>query len=123
MTQRLKLPDIDPGVTIELGSGTDAVEFKMKPVTLDVEEALDEVHREIDRVAENPDSGPLDRMEVQLKQLDVLFDPLPRPGGDVDTGRPKTPSEALLPGYKDKKVTARQINNLIGRMMEAARPT
>lgn len=123
MTQRLKLPDIDPGVTIELGKGTDAVEFKMKAVTLSVEEELDGVHREIDRVAENPDSGPLDRMEVQLKQLDVLFEPLPRPGGDVDTGRAQTPSEVLLPAYKSEEITARQINNLIARMMEAARPT
>lgn len=123
MTQRLKLPDIDPGVTIELGKGTDAVEFKMKAVTLSVEEELEEVHRQIDRVAENPDSKPLDRMEAQLAQLDVLFEPLKKPAGDVDTGRATKPSELLLPGYKNNEITARQINNLIARMMDAARPT
>lgn len=124
MARRLKLPDIDPDVTIELGVKGALTEFKMKIVTLAVEEELEEVQDEMDRVASSSGAKPLDRMEAQVKQLDALFEEMPRPGGDtVREGRVKTPSEALIPPYKEGKVTARQINALIGQMMEAARPT
>lgn len=124
MARRLTLPDIDPNVVIELGKGDKVSEFKMKIVTLAVEEELEDVQEEMDRVAAASGSKPLDRMEAQVKQLDVLFEEMPRPAGDVDAvGRPKTPTEALIAPYKDGKVTARQINSLIGQMMEAARPT
>jgi hypothetical protein len=123
MTRTLKLTDIDPGVQVELGREGAVNTFRMKPITIDVEEELMDVERELNRVREDENARPIDLMKAQVAQLDVILEPVPVPAGDGETSKPKTPSEALLPPYEQGKVTARQINHLVNSMMSAARPT
>lgn len=124
MAQRVKMPKIDPGVVVDITDysvdpGAE-YHFSMKPVTLDVEEELEEAQKEVVQVESNPDASPVDRMEVQLKQLDIILEPQARPGGD--SFDEKTPTELLLPGYKEKKVTATQIRSLVSQIVERSRP-
>lgn len=135
MTQRIKLPNRDPGIRVELGSDP-IVEYRMKPVTLEIEEQLDELEAESRRVAENPDSKPIDYAEVELRQLDIVLEAMPRPAGDQktdpvpselllgDVGDPDaTPPRPARPGYVTGDVTRAQILSLVSRITQAARPT
>lgn len=138
MAQRIKLPPRDPGVRVELGEGSDVVEFRLKPVTLEIEEALTEMQRESREVEANPDSKPLDVCEVEVKQLDILLEPVAGPAGDRERTVPTVPSEILIgdlgdesaepprpprPGYVTGAVTRGQIQATCQRIFEAARPT
>jgi hypothetical protein len=122
MSQRVKLPKIDPGVTVDIADPESGTEhhFKMIPITLEVEEQIEELQKETTAVENNPDSTPVDRMEVQVKQLDIVLVPVERPAGDKF--EEKTPTELLIPGYKDGKVTATQIRALVQNIVERSRP-
>lgn len=121
MTQRIKLPNRDPGVRVELGEGSDVVEYKMRPVTMAIEEELDQLEREAREIEANPDAKPIDHCEAEVKQLDIILEPLPRPAGDQKTD-PK-PSEILMPAYEKGDVTRAQIRHTVSRIVAAARPT
>lgn len=120
MAKRLKLKGAGSGVTVELDdrNGTNAV-YKMKPVTLDVEEELDDCSREIDRLAEDPETRPLERLEAIAAQLDVLLTREDAPPGE----KPLKPTDLLIPALKAKKVTGMEIKELVREMITAARPT
>lgn len=98
------------------------VAFKMKPITLKVEEELDDCSREIRRVNENPDSRPLERTSVIAAQLDVLLEPVPAPAGDVGEAVPP-PSEILLEGYEAEDLEGVQVRTLVDDLVTQARPT
>ncbi len=136
MSQRIKLPSRDPGVKVELGQGDELTEFKMKPVTIDIEEELNECIRAAADVEANPDSKPIDLAEAEVAQLDIILEPLPRPAGDTKEDR--KPSELLIgdvgdetadppvrprPGYVTGDVTRAQIQSTVARIISAARPT
>lgn len=138
MATRLKLPARDPGVKIELGDqSTGIVEYRLKPITMEIEEELSDCERRAREVEGNPDSRPLDLCEAELAQLDIVLEPMPRPAGDIGNGDP-LPSTKLLgdpgdpgadppkpkvPGYKTGDVTRSQIRSLVERVTAAARPT
>lgn len=124
MGRTIKMAKVDPGITVEVGPSDDTAEFKMKPITQEVEDDLDDCSREIQRVMENPDSTPRDRCEAIVSQLDAMLEPLPRPAGDVLSDRQKrTPSQILLPAYDEQKITRAQINDLVDKLVAAGRPT
>jgi hypothetical protein len=114
----------DPGIEVELEWKGQKLDFKMKPVTLEVEDELDECSREIQRVNENSDSRPIDRTQAIAAQLDVLLVPLPRPAGDTGgESTPTKPTDILLPAYEAGEVTGMQIRKLVDDMVTQARPT
>lgn len=123
MAQRIKLPDRDPNVRVELGSQKDGslTEYRMRPVTMEIEEELDQLQRESLELEANPDSKPIDLCEAEVRQLDIVLEPLPRPDGD--SGSDPTPSELLIPSYKNGDVTRSQIRHMVGRIVASARPT
>lgn len=120
MAKRLKLKGSGSGVTVELDNrkGLNAV-YKMKPITLDVEEELDDCAREIDRLAEDFETRPLERMEALAAQLDVMLTREDAPPGD----KPLKPTDLLMPAYKAGDVTGMEIKDLVREMITAARPT
>lgn len=138
MSQRIKLPPRDPDVRVELGEGSNIVEFKLKPITLEIEEQLEDLARRNREVEANPDSKVMDITVAEVAQLDVILEPVASPAGD----RPRTvctvPSEILIgqrgdptaeppveerPGYVTGAVTRAQIQHTVQRITEAARPT
>lgn len=121
MAQRIKLPPRDPGVKVELGEGSDVTEYRMKPVTMEIEEELKQLERETLELESNPDAKAYDLTEAEVKQLDIILEPLPRPGGDTKVD-PK-PSEILMPAYEKGEVTRAQIRHTVARIVSAARPT
>jgi hypothetical protein len=139
MTQRIKLPARDPGVRVELGEHAGAiVEFRMRPVTMQIEEELDALQDESRRVEANPDSKPYDLCEAEVKQLDIILEPVATPAGDAPRTVPTVPSEILLgdvgdpdadppreprKGYVTGDVTRAQIRHTVERIVQAARPT
>lgn len=124
MGRTIKMAKVDPGITVEVGPPDDTVEFKMKPITQEVEDDLDDCSREIQRVMENEDSTPRDRCESIVNQLDAMLEPLPRPAGDVVSEKAKRkPSEILMAAYDSQKITRAQINDLVDKLVAAGRPT
>jgi hypothetical protein len=124
MGRTIKMAKVDPGITVEVGTPDDTVEFKMKPITQEVEDDLDDCSREIQRVMENPDSTPRDRCESIVAQLDAMLEPLPRPGGDVvGEHQKRQPSEILMTAYDSQKITRAQVNDLVDKLVAAGRPT
>lgn len=121
MAKRLKLKGSGSGITVELDDrmGTKAV-YEMVPVTLAVEEELDEATAELDRLAEEEATQPLERMEAIVAQLDVL---LTREGAGPDDDKPEKPSELLIPAYKALKITGMEIKELVREMVQYSRPT
>lgn len=124
MGRTIKMAKVDPGITVEVGPSDDTVEFKMLPITQEVEDDLDDCSREIQRVMEQENSTPRDRCESIVAQLDVMLAPLPRPAGDVVSDAAKRkPSEILLAAYDAQKITRSQINDLVDKLVAAGRPT
>lgn len=138
MATRIKLPARDPGVRVELGEGSNVVEFKMIPITMEIEEALEDLRRQSQEIEANPDSKPIDLAEAEVAQLDVILEPVAAPAGDRERTCPTVPSEILIgdegdpeatpprepvPGYKTGHVTRSQIQHTVARVIEAARPT
>jgi hypothetical protein len=123
MAKRLKLKGAGSGITVELDdrAGTKAV-YEMVPVTLEVEEELDDCTKEIDRLQEDPETQPLERMEAIVAQLDVL---LTREGAGPDDDKPEKPSELLLAAYTAKpgRITGMEIKELVREMVQYSRPT
>lgn len=125
MAKRLKLKGSGSGITVELDDrmGMKAV-YEMVPVTLAVEEELDECTAELDRLTEESATQPLERMEAIVAQLDVL---LTREGAELATGeeddKPSKPSELLIPAYKALKITGMEIKELVREMVQYSRPT
>jgi hypothetical protein len=138
MTQRIKLPARDPGVRVELGDHADTVvEFRMVPVTMQKEEELEALERETREVEANPDASPFDHCEAEVKQLDIILEPVKAPGGDQSRPFDTTPSAILLgdagdpdasppvpprKGYITGDVTRAQIRATVQRIVQAARP-
>lgn len=136
MAQRIKLPNRDPNIKVELGPNPDSVvEFKVKPMTLEIENELSDIRRENAAVEENPDSGPQDYAEAELKQLDVVLEAT---NANKNQGAPTTvPSEVMLgdpgdpdadppveprPGYLTGAITRLQIQETVARILNAIRP-
>lgn len=111
-----------PKIEVTLDHEGQKVAFKMKPVTMEVEDALDDCSREIRRINENPDSKPLERTTAIAAQLDVLLLPVPVAAGDVPRDIPP-PSEILLAAYEAGQVEGIQIRKLVDDMVTQARPT
>jgi hypothetical protein len=138
MATRIKVPARDPGVRVELGEHLGSIsDFKLKPITMEIEEELNELQRVSRQVEENPDSKPFDLAEAEVKQLDVILEPVARPAGDgpreellpseimlgdlgEETGDPPRPRRE---GYVTGAVTRSQIQATVIRVIEAARPT
>jgi hypothetical protein len=119
MAKRVKLPKADPGLNVEIEVPGDRIyDYKAIPVTIDVEEALEELEGEIQR-AEERDTTPLERVELQLRELDCIL----RPRDDAAGDPPEKVSELLLPAYEEKKVTAMAIRDLSLQVLTEIRPT
>lgn len=121
---RVKMGKVDPKLDVEIEiPGDKTYDYKAIPVTLDVEEELEELEAEVRKVEENPDSTPQDRVRCQLQQLDCILRPKDRPAGDTGEGPPEKVSELLMPAYEDRKVTAMVIRNLAIDILNGIRPT
>lgn len=123
MSKRVKMPKVDPGVTAEIEIPGDKIyDYKAIPITIDVEEALMALEEELQDAEQARRVTPLDRVEAQLRELDIVLRPVARPKGDGN-GPPEKVSELLLPAYKDGKVTAAQIKAVALDIVVAVRPT
>lgn len=140
MSRRIKLakPNPDDQVRIELGREGDIAQFRLKPITIDVEDELEVCQENIlgalepdFEAAEHEDNEEgeddttrrvrlareqrIKLVAAKVSQLDVLLEP-------VD-GRKRTPSEILLQEYERGAVTRDEIDKLILDIVEAGRPT
>lgn len=135
MASRIKLPNRDSGTRVELGPEGSLVEFRVKPVTLEIENELADIQLENQRIEENPDSRPQDFAEAEIRQLDVILEATEAPVNA--SAVTKVPSEVLLgdlgdpeatpprerrEGYLTGAITRAQIREVTARIMATVRP-
>jgi len=118
----IKVPGFDPKATVEIPHDGKTLDFKVLPITIDIEEALEACQKTAFEVQNDERSGPLDLFTAEAEQLDVILEPVARPAGDQATAPPQ-PSAILIEAYKGKKFTRSQLRGLVGEIIEAARPT
>jgi hypothetical protein len=121
MARRLKLP-IDSSTTLELPlEGGDTVTFKSVPITMQVEDDLADIAKEISRIELDDDTGPLDEITATVEQLDVLL----KRDAAANPDKPETPSEVLIGYYEanDPRFTGPVIRKLVQDVIRASRPT
>lgn len=118
--RRVKMAPVDPGLTIEIEIPGDRIyHYRAIPVTIDVEEQLESLEDEVRRAEENPDTGPRERVSLQLQELDCIL----RPSKVGDDGPPENVSDLLFPAYEQKKVSAMVIRKLVIDTLTEIRPT
>ncbi|HWC08901.1 MAG TPA: hypothetical protein VG458_07610 [Solirubrobacterales bacterium] len=117
------MPDFEPNATIEIGQGSNLVDFKVLPITLDREEELHDIQQRASDLQISGRARPLDLFTVEAEQLDIILEPVKVPAGDVPTTKETTPSKILIEAYKAKQFTRAQLQGTVGQIIDAARPT